>query len=91
MLHYNKSLYSDVNEEIYELENEISDQKEMILQDKKDLVQINFKILQARNKYTHEYMFSIREYLLFTQKIHREYLNRSLSSISELRKRILTC
>ena len=94
MLHHNKTLYSVIYEEIHNIENEISDHKEMIFRTKKDLVHIDFRILQAQNKHTHEYiptMVSISKYFLHRQKIHQEHLDRSLNSVSELGKRILTC
>ena len=72
MLHYNKTLHSEIYEEIYNLEEAISDYKEVILQIKKDTVHINFRILQAQNKsFGYEYipdMFSLREYYLLRKQ-----------------------
>ena len=93
MLHYNKILYKKIYEEIYDREIEISDYKETILQINKDLVHIEFRILQAQNRYTHEYipsMVTIRQYLKMRKQIHQDLLDIKLLRISELRKSIST-
>ena len=92
MIH-NKILYNIIHEEIDNIKDEISEHKEIISSTKNDLEHIEFRILQAQNKYSHEYipaMVSIRKFLLNRQKIHQEQLDRSLEQISELRKKILT-
>lgn len=93
-LHNNKTLYNEVFEGIHNIEVENSHHKEIIFNNKKNLVHINFRILQAQNKHTHEYiptMVTIRKYLLHKQKIHQEHLDKALNSVSEHRKMILTC
>ena len=93
MLRYNKILYKKIYEEIYDREIEISDYKETILQTNKDLVHIDFRILQAQNKHTHEYipsMVTIRQYLKIRKQIHQDLLDIKLLRISILRKSLST-
>lgn len=93
-LHYNKTLYRVKFEHIHNKEIEISQHKEILFNNKKDLVHIDFRILQAQNKHTHEYipnLVNIRMYLLHKQKVHQEHLDRNKKLVSKLRKFILTC
>ena len=90
-LHYNKALYCEIFEEIQNIEAQISNHKEMISNTKRDLVHIDFRIIQAQNKHTHEYipaMVTIRKYLLHRQRMHQNQFERDLNLLSDLRKKI---
>lgn len=94
MLHYNKTLYSAIYEEIHNLENEITILKEIIANAKRDIEHINSRILQAQNK-SFGYIFKpklleLLEYLFSRKQQHQVYLDNALNSVSELKKRILT-
>ena len=94
MLHYNKTLYSAIYEEIHNIEIQISNYREIISTTKGDLEHVDSRILQAKNENTHEYipaMVSIRKYLFHRQQIHQNLLDMCLNSISEIRKNILSC
>ena len=94
MLQLNKNLFSTIYEEIHNIENKISDYREIILQINTDIAHINLRISQAQNK-SFGYkcipdMFSLREYFLLRKQRYQFYIDNALSSISKLRKRILT-
>ena len=94
MLHYYNLKYSGIYEAIQNTEIEISDNKEMFLSLKKDLVHIDYRILQARrNKHTREYiptMVNIRKYLLNSLRINQEQLDEFLIKINTIKKMIVT-
>ena len=87
-------LNSEILTAIYNIETEISEHKEKLFDIKKDLVHIDYRILQAQNKHTHGYiptMVNIRKYFLYRQKIYQDLLDNALKTVSELRKKILSC
>ena len=91
-LYHNNFLFQEIFEAIQNKEIEISNHKEEILICKRNMMHIESRILHAQH--TKEYiptMVRIRMYLINRQRITQELLDESLNSLSELRKKILTC